>query len=209
MKHVLVTGSTGFIGSNLVRHLLSKNYQVSIIARRDSNFFQLNDCKNKIHKIIYFDGNLESITKPLEDISIDAIFHLAANCSPEQEGKNIEALINSNILFGTYILETAKRNNIRFFINTGTYSQHYEGALFNPCTLYDSTKQCFEDILKFYHESSNISAITLALSDTYGPNDPRKKLIKLLRQSQKSQQPLHLTPGNQEISYIQWQIDIA
>ena len=61
---------------------------------------------------------------------------------------DIKEMINSNIMFGTQILEAMVLHSVPYFVNTGTYWQHFDGKSYNPNSLYAATKQSFQDILK-------------------------------------------------------------
>ena len=87
-------------------------------------------------------------------------------------------------------------------INTGTSWQHFQNESYNPVCLYAATKQAFEDILKFYVETSDVKVITLKLFDTYRPDDPRPKLFTLLRKVAKQQTELAMSPGEQLIDLV-------
>ena len=51
MKKVLVTGATGFVGGALVKKLVSLRYDVSIILRKQSKLWRLNDISSTLHVI--------------------------------------------------------------------------------------------------------------------------------------------------------------
>ena len=69
--------------------------------------------------------------------------------------------MSSNITFGTQLVEAMVANGCYQFVNTGTSWQHYENDEYNPVNLYAATKQAFEDILRYYVETSALRVITL------------------------------------------------
>ena len=74
MKTVVVTGSTGFIGSFLVDKLISKNYRVRCLLRKKSNLERLKGKNIELVEIDYQDMN--SLIKGLKGVEI--VFHLTA-----------------------------------------------------------------------------------------------------------------------------------
>ena len=94
------------------------------------------------------------------------------------------------------------QNDVYCLINTGTFWQHFQNDDYNPVCLYAATKQAYEMILKYYLETTALKVITLKLYDTYGPNDPRKKLFALLETAAKEQQLLKMSPGEQLIDIV-------
>ena len=200
-KSVLITGISGYIGSNLARFFLNQGWQVSGIIRTTSNLHLLNDVKDKITLTIY-DGKVEPLTKFMHDFQPSLVIHLATLFIVEHQPRDISNLINSNILFPTHLLEAMTKNNVTKLINTSTSWQHYNNEIYNPAYLYAATKEAFEKIAAFYIEAHNLNCITLELFDTYGPSDPRKKLINLFKQYAKSQKTLQMSPGEQEIDLV-------
>jgi nucleoside-diphosphate-sugar epimerase len=87
-------------------------------------------------------------------------------------------------------------------INTGTSWQHYQNAAYSPVNLYAATKQAFEDILTYYAEACGFRAITLKLYDTYGPGDPRRKVVNLLLDSALSGETIEMSPGDQILDLV-------
>lgn len=200
-KKVLVTGATGFIGSNLCRKLLNNNFEVHILIRKNSKFDYLEDIGNKLKKYIW-DNSIENLSKYLKVNKIKCIFHLAAFIKTEHEINDVENLLNSNILFGTEILEAMKYSDTKLVINTGTYWQHYNSEEYNPVDLYAATKEAFEKIIKYYVEVENIRCITLKLFDTYGENDKRSKLINLLNKFADEGKELDMSLGEQKLDLV-------
>lgn len=196
----LVTGATGFVGSYLVRRLVRDGWQVHIVIRENS---RLPEALEFSHVICHIhDGTTEGMKHLVGEAAPNVIFHLASLFLAQHEAKDVEPLILSNLLFGSQLLEAMHANGVSQIINTGTSWQHYNNEDYNPVCLYAATKQAFEDILIYYCEATSIKAVTLQLSDTYGPNDPRPKLFHLLAKTAKSQEVLAMSPGEQFIDLV-------
>jgi nucleoside-diphosphate-sugar epimerase len=201
LKIALVTGATGYIGSNLVRRLLSDNWSVHIIIRADSNIEVLSHILDRL-VVHEHDGSTKSMIDIVFNTSPDVIFHLASLFIAQHTSDDIESLVTSNILFSTQLAEAAVINGVRKFINTSTSWQHFEQKDYLPVNLYASTKQAFEDILKYFADSYELKVLNLVLFDTYGPDDFRPKLVALLINSMRSQKILEMSPGMQMIDMV-------
>lgn len=197
----LVTGATGYIGSNLTRRLVSENWQVHIVVRTDSNLKILSPVLDQLFVHVH-DGTTKNIIDIVTSASPEVIFHLASLFIVQHKSEDIEPLITSNILFSTQLAEAAVVNKVKKFINTSTSWQHFEQLDYLPVNLYASTKQAFEDILKYFADSFELKVLSLVLFDTYGPGDFRPKLVPLLINSLKSQQALEMSAGKQLIDIV-------
>jgi CDP-paratose synthetase len=195
MDNLLITGGTGYIGKNLIIKLLNDGYKIYATYHN-----ALPEIAHNNIVWIKYDGTINSLERI--EIKIDIIIHLATNFSATHSINNVDSLIQSNILFGVHLLEFARINEINKFINTSTYAQTIDDSNYNPQNFYTSTKQAFEDILKYYTESGILKNITLSLSDTYGPNDKRPKFINLVLEAFDKQEIFNMSPGNQKINYV-------
>lgn len=200
-KTAIITGATGYIGSQLTKDLISKGWNIHIICRTESNLVQVQDIVDAL-TIHFHDGTTEQMKVIFEKARPNVVFHLASLTLTEHKLNDIEPLIKSNILFGNQVVEAMVQTGCYQLINTSTYWQNYEGKQYSPVCLYAATKQAFETILQFYLETSPLSLITLTLSDTYGPNDPRQKLIPLMLKASKNNNVLLLSPGFQYIDLV-------
>jgi nucleoside-diphosphate-sugar epimerase len=203
--NIIVTGSTGFIGKALVKRLLNDGHKIHVIIRPHTD-------TSVIPKgVDYFvdKGNINDLKNFFLDIKPDGIIHLASLFLLQHQPEDIDALITSNVLFGTRLLEASAKSGVNWFINTGTFWQHYNNADYSPVNLYAATKQAFEDIAKYYYETQNINFVTIKLNDTFGSNDTRKKIFNLWKSLADSTEPLGMSPGEQiiDISYIENIID--
>ena len=201
MYKVFLTGATGYIGSEITKHLLKDSYFVHIIVRENSNLDLLNNEKKRI-KIHKFDDSLENLILILKSIKPDIVIHTASLSLVKHSNENIKDLINSNILFPLYLIEAMIKNKIYNIINTGSFWQNYENKTYNPVNLYASTKEAFEVITKFYIDSTPLKLITLKLFDTYGPDDPRDKIFNQINKATKEKKVLKMSPGHQLINLV-------
>ncbi|EXZ99993.1 NAD(P)-dependent oxidoreductase [Bacteroides fragilis] len=197
----VITGATGYIGSHLVHYLLDREWEIFIILRENSNYKNIERIIDRINIFIYTENILELISF-FKRSNPTVVFHLAAavytNCKSEQ----IPALIQSNILFGTQILEAMRYSSTRLFINTGTYWQNYNSDEYNPVDLYAATKEAFEKILKYYVDAFGIRVITLRLYDVYGEDDKRPKLLNLLKEIADTERSIDVSPGEQYLDMV-------
>jgi len=203
---ILVTGITGFIGKHLMKRLSSEGHDIFAVVRGQSakDKLEQNDIK------FFVDNNsTEDLIGYFKRNKFDGVIHLASCFVVEHRSEQIHELINSNLLFATRILEAAVKTNVRWFINTGTFWQHYGNKDYSPVNLYAATKQAFESIAKYYMESSEIIFVTIKLNDTYGPEDTRPKIFNLWKKVSESGETLGMSPGEQfmDITFIDDVVD--
>jgi nucleoside-diphosphate-sugar epimerase len=196
----LVTGATGFVGSHLARHLVREGWQVHIVTRSDSKLIDAPEFKQMTNHV--HDGSTQGMVACVAQAKPDVVFHLASLFLLQHATKDVESLVQSNVLFGNQLLEAMKVNGVSRIVNTSTSWQHYNNEDYNPVCLYAATKQAFEAILEYYVQACDIKAITLKLFDTYGSDDRRPKLFNLLNKAAKTGEPLDMSAGEQLIDLV-------
>lgn len=203
---ILMTGITGFIGHHLGERLVNDGHEVYAIVRPTSKIDELSDnLRRNVQFHVYDKDNtvLDIITDLcIDDRRPDIVYHLATNFMNVHRFEDIQDLIQSNVTFGTELLDAMVANNVYNFVNVGTMYQHFEDADYSPINLYAATKECFEGIIKYYAEVRNLKCIALHLFDTYGVDDNRPKLFSLLRKIADSGETLKMSPGGQLIDIV-------
>ena len=176
MNKILLTGSTGFIGSQLLEDL-SKNNKIYITLRKKTKTL----IKNKNITKIYF-TNIDNLDSKLKKINVEIVIHCATHYVKNHEFKDIKKLSESNILFGNIILENIKKMKIKKFINFTTVWENYNGDKDNFFNLYSVYKKNFSNLISYYKKKSKkIKFYNLIISDTFGKSDKRRKIINLLK----------------------------
>ncbi len=165
MKKILVTGSDGFLGSNLVNHLNKKNHNIIGLSNKRSN--------SKIPKIF---GNVVTISN-IRNLS--CIVHLAGMTDIDYCQKHPTECFRTNVMGLQNMLEIARKNDSKFifasssqiFGNPSTLPVG-ENAEYQPLSVYAASKTCGEYICKSYSKAYGLDIVIVRLFSVYGPGSP-------------------------------------
>lgn len=183
---ILITGSTGFIGSNLVRHLIENYDDIHIFIRKESKLWRIKDIIGNVN-IHYVDLiNKTEVSKVVEKIKPQTIFHLAAyGAYPFQ---NDVEKIKSVILDGTMnLIEACLKHKFTIFINTGSNSEYgfkkspmKESDILCPNSHYAVMKAAATNYCQFIAKSQDKPIVTVRPFHIYGPYEEPSRLIPKL-----------------------------
>ena len=195
MKKVLVTGGLGFIGSNLIKLLLKKNYYVINIDKvsYSSNKFNVKEYdNNKNYKFIKLDINSKKLTKIFKRYKPIGVFNLAAETHVDRSIDNPSNFIKSNIL-GTFNLLDSFRKFYKSYSNTKLIhistdevfgdvltGRSNENFKYKPSSPYAASKASSDHLVSSYVRTFKIPAIITNCSNNYGPCQHPEKLIPKL-----------------------------
>ncbi|MDR2829545.1 MAG: NAD-dependent epimerase/dehydratase family protein [Methanobrevibacter sp.] len=186
-KNILLTGETGFIGSQLAEKFLKDGRKLIFLKRSYSNLWRVEDFIDNCDNLEIVDVDKVDIKDVFESFDIEGILHLATYYSKFHSSNEVNDMMYSNITFPTLLLENAVKNNVKYFINTGSYAEYStdkipisENSEILPFNLYASTKVAFEEILKFYNKEYGLKTASLKLFTPYGLKDDEDKIIPYL-----------------------------
>ncbi len=145
---------------------------------------------------------IDALISLVADIGPTVCFHLATAFRGVHTPEDIEPMVVANVGFGTALAEAVSQAGGCMFVNTGTVWQHYDARAYSPVSLYAATKQAFTDVLRYYEEVAGLPVVTLELTDTYGPGDPRPKLLPILLRAAREGTQLQMTDGTQLIDLL-------
>lgn len=197
---IIITGASGYIGSQVARRLVELEHEIYAIIRPNSKLDLLYDIKNNIN-FVYSHQSIEEMIDQFKTIKADVVIHIASLFIAEHSAADVDELIESNIEFPIQLLEAMTQSNTKKIISTSTSWEHYN-ATYNPVCLYAATKKAFEDILRYYVEVKDIDAQILTIYDTYGIGDSRKKIINLLNKVAITGEAIDMSPGEQYLDLI-------
>ncbi len=184
MSTILVTGGTGFLGSNLCAHLIDLGNKVICVDNNSTGRMSniLNLMSNPNFKFIKHD-----ITETIEfSEKIDEIYNFACPASPPAyQGKAAISTTKTCVLGALNMLDLAKIHGAK--ILQASTSEVYGEPLVHPQTedyrgnvnpigiraCYDEGKRCAESLFFDYYREENVDIKIVRIFNTYGPNmDP-------------------------------------
>lgn len=195
-RRALVTGATGFVGGALVRRLAADGWTVDALVRTPDADLPAAVTAHMIP------ADVDGLISLVAELDPTHCFHLATAFRGVHVPADIAPMVEANLGFGTALAEACARVDGLAFVNTGTVWQHYDAAPYSPVSLYAATKQAFRDLLVFYEEVEGLAVHTLELTDTYGPDDTRAKLIPFLLRAGAEGTSLDMTDGTQLIDLV-------
>ena len=200
----LVTGGTGFIGSNLVAHLINEGHEV-IITGHDAEQ-KLPDFKGKILQPSFIGLDWDSIGK------VDVLFHQAAinDTTFMDEREMMRANFDSSIeLFKRVAANGCKK--IVYASSTAIYGDapapYKEDTPMNPLNPYAVSKKLLDEFaMKFAKEHPDITIVGLRYCNVYGPGESHKgkraSMIYQLAQQMVKGNPKIFKDGEQKRDWI-------
>ena len=199
-KNILITGGAGFIGSHVVRLLVSKypNYQVINLDKLTyaGNLKDVENASN--YKFVKVDiCDFDELLNVFKQYEIDGVIHLAAESHVDRSIKDPFTFARTNVLGTLSLLQAAKvyweslpekYAEKRFYhISTdevyGTLD--FDGTLFTEQTKYDphspysASKASSDHFVRAYHDTYGMPTIVTNCSNNYGPYQFPEKLIPL------------------------------
>ena len=185
---LLITGGLGFIGSNFILDLLSKNEEISIINLDDellgSNPLSLKKIENS-KNYEYVKGNITNeqlISKLIK--KCDIIVNFAAESHVDRSISNAKPFINSNIN-GTFTILEAIRKYEKKLVHISTdevfgslkSESADENFKFNPSSPYSASKASAELLINSFFVTYGCDCMITRCTNNYGPRQFPEKLI--------------------------------
>jgi dTDP-glucose 4,6-dehydratase len=190
---LLVTGGYGFIGSNFIRHILSKYPDYRII-----NFDALTYAGNPENlKDIQGDARYTFVKGKIEDAALvsdlvrgaDCVIHFAAESHVDRSIIDAQPFLTTNVM-GTYVMLTASRDaGTKRFIHISTdevygslsdEGKFTEDTPLRPNSPYSASKASGDMLVRAYHETYGFPSILVRPSNNYGPYQYPEKFIPLM-----------------------------
>lgn len=157
---ILVTGGAGFIGTNLIKRLLTEGHEVHSLDNYDSGLVE-----NHIEGCNYISGDIEQIEYWRGD-KFDVCYHLAALSRIQPSFENPLETFRVNTVATLMVADWAKHNNVKV-IYAGSSSRWHDP--------YQSPYACFkhmgEEIYKLYKKVYNLDVEICRFYNVYGPKE--------------------------------------
>ena len=194
MKHILVTGGAGFIGSNFVRYMINKykNYKIVNLdlLTYAGNIKSLDDIKDNPN-YLFVKGDIADnklVDKIVSENKIDVIINFAAESHVDRSITNPDIFVKTNVLGTQNLLEVAKKYKIEKFFQISTdevYGSLGKTGFFtektplSPNSPYSASKASADLLVMAYHHTFGLNVNITRCSNNYGPYQFPEKLIPL------------------------------
>ncbi|SUX05501.1 UDP-glucuronic acid decarboxylase family protein [Campylobacter lari] len=183
MKTILITGGSGFLGSNLCQRLVDDNHIICV----DNNYTGRMENINHLLSHPNFTFIHHDICNPLKiETKLDQIYNFACPASPPAyQGNHAIKTTKTSVYGAINMLELAKEHKATIMQASTSevygdplihpQSEDYRGNV-NPIGIracYDEGKRCAESLFFDYHRHENVDIKVIRIFNTYGPNmDP-------------------------------------
>ena len=204
INKILITGSSGTIGTRLFEKLLEQNYEVIGIDRKP-NIWQA-----KLNQLTIKGDLLEKKGVNKIPTDIDLIIHLAANARVYNLVIN-PALALENIITTHNILEFARKNKIRKFIfsssrevygNKEKIISKEDDVNIQLCeSPYTASKIADEALIHAYHKCFGIDYIIFRFSNVYGKYDQSDRFVPLMIRKMLKNQNVYIFGKNKLLDF--------
>lgn len=182
-KDILITGATGFVGSNIARKFLELGSNIHILTRKSSNKWRINDMLKDLNE---YDVDLleyKRLSKIISDIEPSIIFHLATyGGNPLQ--KDSRAIIESNFIGTFNLINASKKYGFDLFVNTSSSSEYgiknhpmEEKDMLEPVNDYGVSKAASTLYCQSTAKEEDLPIVTLRLFSPYGYYESHTRLV--------------------------------
>ncbi len=202
-KNLLVTGGSGFIGSNFLKIMLPKYPDTNFINLDSLTYASNSDNTlgfNRFSNYLFYKADINDsvfVSKLFKDHKIDSVINFAAESHVDNSIADPELFIKTNILGTHNLLQISYKNwmkgpfdlkseyvNAKFLqistdevygsIDTGSFS---ESSPYSPNSPYSASKASADLIVKSYNSTYGLNTLITLSSNNYGPGQHKEKFI--------------------------------
>lgn len=200
MQTLLITGGSGFIGSNFIRFQLERYPDVRIVnvdaLTYAGNPENLSDVENDpryrfVNEDIRSREIIREVVRSLiqDDTKPDAVLNFAAESHVDRSILDSGPFVRTNVLGTQTLLDVCREQNIARYVQISTDEVYgslpLDGSFFTeetplaPSSPYSASKAAGDLLVQAYHRTFGFPAIITRCSNNYGPYQFPEKIIPL------------------------------
>lgn len=191
MKRFLVTGGSGFIGSNFLRFFIEKHKDVSIINLDKLTYAGLRSNTeilegNSRYQFVQGDICDSALVAHLIN-GVEGVIHFAAETHVDRSIESGQNFVTTNVVGTNVLLEAARREGIKQFLHFSTDEVYgscqngsfREDAPLNPTSPYSASKAGSDLLVLAYAKTHQVPAFIIRSTNNFGPFQFPEKVIPL------------------------------
>jgi nucleoside-diphosphate-sugar epimerase len=203
-KRVLITGVSGFLGSQIAQELFYNGFELIALKRNASDLSRCHEFSVNANWV-NFSENWE---RKVIELNPQIIIHSAWEGVGATERDNWQIQTN-NLQFTLKLLSIAKEVNIEKFISFGSQAEYGyfsgvidENYVLQPKSAYGLSKYLCSQTIKVFCEQNNIDWYWLRLFSFFGEKEASNWFIPSLIKNISENKPMDMTPGEQRYAYM-------
>lgn len=217
MKNILVTGGSGFIGSNFIPYFIDTHPDTTVINLDALTYAGNPDNLREVEgnsRYIFVKGDIcdrALVDSLFEKYRFSGVVHFAAESHVDNSISGPEAFIRTNI-FGTFtLIDVARRHwmTAPFEVKKGSEANRFlhvstdevygslgdtglftESTAYAPNSPYSASKASSDLLVRSYHHTYGLNVVTTNCSNNYGPKQHKEKLIPTIIRKALAGQPI-------------------
>ncbi|MBA7541927.1 UDP-N-acetylglucosamine 4-epimerase [subsurface metagenome] len=215
-KTALITGGCGFIGTNLVKYLADRGYQIRILDNlstgKEENLRKLQSQDSRLLTVDLIIGDIRNQDVVSEAVKgVDAVVHLAAHSSVIDSLENPKETWDINVVGTLNLLEACRQKGVAKFILASSNAVVGEQPppidelkMPKPLSPYGASKLAAEALCSSYYHSFGLRTISLRFANCYGPYSEHKPSIisRVIRWAKEEKPVIIYGDGNQTRDFI-------
>lgn len=195
MKHILVTGGAGFIGSNFIRHLLRTRPRADVVnfdkLTYAGNLENLQDVAGN-PRYHFVRGDIcdpDGVGGVMRGFGIDAVVHFAAESHVDRSIMGATVFVQTNVVGTQVLLDAARAAGVGRFVHVSTdevygslgpEGKFTETTPLHPNSPYAASKAGSDLMALACHHTFGLPLVVTRCSNNYGPYQFPEKLIPLM-----------------------------
>lgn len=184
MAKILITGASGFIGSNLFRALLKSKNEINVWLRDNSDLWRIKDIINNCNCHLVDLTNPQMVKEKINSIKPEIVYH-CATYGVSHSQKDLNIMLKTNVVGSLNLFNAiSEQNNVRHIVNIGTSLEYgsksgpiNEKDCERPNTPYGISKLSQTQFAQYFAKNYDLPITTLRIFTSYGKFEEPKHLI--------------------------------
>ena len=208
-RKVLLTGGTGFLGHHVVKALLDKKADVTLLVQPHEKTWRLDGIESNVNIIKATLTDAEETKKAIQEVKPEVIIHFAGWMERRRDVTILDDMYEHHVSSTMNLILAAEPKVTRLILNTGTSEEYGEQSdpfietlPIDPVSPYSASKGAATVMATYLSKAIGLPVVTMRPFITYGPGQVHDTLIPFLIKGVLQKKTVELTEGLQYRDFI-------